>query len=164
MSRRYSNLLDLPGVSIKDIRTFNKMSNFSTQVSLNTTSRQLELRNVPEKVASAATIFYFSSLRQNVLKIDSLVNVKLSIVQVENVWQASQPAHSQNFNAQERRSAPNLLSSGFFSLQVFQGFSPIFLSLPTDRDVSLQTTVESSLLLVFHKLSADPIHCLPHKA
>ena len=118
MSRRYSNLLDLPGVSIKDIRTFNKMSNFSTQVSLNTTSRQLELRNVPEKVA-AATIFYFSTLRQNVLKIDSLANVKLSIVQVENVWQASQPAHSQNFNAQERRSAPNLLSSGFFSLQVF---------------------------------------------
>jgi len=53
VSRRYSNLLDLPGVS------------------LNTTSRQLELRNVPEKV--------------------------------ENVWQASQPAHSQNFNAQERR-------------------------------------------------------------
>ena len=119
MSRRYSNLLDLPGVSIKDIRTLNKMSNFfKTQVSLNTTSRQLELRNVPEKVA-AATIFYFSTLRQNVLKIDSLANVKLSIVQVENVWQASQPAHSQNFNAQERRSAPNLLSSALFSLQVF---------------------------------------------
>ena len=36
-----------------------------------------------------------------------------------------------------------------FHFQVFQGLSPIFLSLPTHWDVSLQTSMESSLFLVF---------------
>ena len=36
-----------------------------------------------------------------------------------------------------------------FHLQVFQGLPPIFLSLPTHWDVSLQTSMESSLFLVF---------------